>query len=185
MSKGMGKNDFFKLFRWPPFVSGRRFERLQTVCERSKIELNNARQRNSDLVQANTRLSEEISCIESDLLQREKQITQTENILSEYEEIGKKFGISLSEELQYHRRLSNAASIVQDHSLGISPEIQKRFKDDVEQINQHEEAKSESASPIRFDAQQERMIFSNSPATNVLAGAGSGKSTTLVLRVIL
>lgn len=37
---------------------------------------------------------------------------------------------------------------------------------------------------IRISDEQEAMIFSTSPATNVLAGAGSGKSTTLVLRVV-
>ena len=60
--------------------------------------------------------------------------------------------------------------------LKIPPDVKTRMIRDVEQ------KLPEKKQP---NLNQWQMIFSDSPATNVVAGAGSGKSTTLVLRILL
>lgn len=63
-----------------------------------------------------------------------------------------------------------------DWRLPITPELKKRFKADV-------------AARLPAQAQpspaQWKMIFSDTPSTCVVAGAGAGKSTSLVLRILL
>ncbi|WP_179695049.1 UvrD-helicase domain-containing protein [Pseudomonas moraviensis] len=63
-----------------------------------------------------------------------------------------------------------------DWRLPLSAELKKRMKADVaRQLPAH-------AQP---SVAQWKMIFSDTPSTSVIAGAGAGKSTTLVLRILL
>ncbi|MEE4816752.1 UvrD-helicase domain-containing protein [Pseudomonas alliivorans] len=63
-----------------------------------------------------------------------------------------------------------------DWRLALTPELKKRIKSDVaEKLPAH-------AQP---SAAQWKMIFSDTPSTYVIAGAGAGKSTSLVLRILL
>ena len=63
-----------------------------------------------------------------------------------------------------------------DWRLPLTAELKKRVKADVARLL------SPSAQP---SAAQWKMIFSDTPSTSVVAGAGAGKSTTLVLRIVL
>lgn len=67
-------------------------------------------------------------------------------------------------------------SLFDDWRLPLTAELKKRFKADVAQyLPAH-------AQP---SAAQWKMIFSETPSTCVIAGAGAGKSTSLVLRILL
>ncbi|MBS7562328.1 UvrD-helicase domain-containing protein [Pseudomonas sp. RC4D1] len=63
-----------------------------------------------------------------------------------------------------------------DWRLPLSAELKKRFKADVSRL---------LAPQSQPSAAQWKMIFSDTPATAVIAGAGAGKSTSLVLRLLL
>ncbi|WP_055129378.1 UvrD-helicase domain-containing protein [Pseudomonas mediterranea] len=63
-----------------------------------------------------------------------------------------------------------------DWRLPLTPELKKRVKADVGRLL------PPHAQP---SAAQWKMIFSDTPSTSVVAGAGAGKSTTLVLRIVL
>lgn len=63
-----------------------------------------------------------------------------------------------------------------DWRLPLSAELKKRFKADVAQRLPAEAQPS---------AAQWKLIFSDTPSTCVVAGAGAGKSTSLVLRILL
>nr|WP_302475186.1 UvrD-helicase domain-containing protein [Pseudomonas koreensis] len=75
-----------------------------------------------------------------------------------------------------HRPPSVDNHLFDDWRLPLSAELKKRMKADV-------------ASLLPAHAQpsvaQWKMIFSDTPSTSVIAGAGAGKSTTLVLRILL
>ncbi|MFS1286586.1 UvrD-helicase domain-containing protein [Pseudomonas piscis] len=63
-----------------------------------------------------------------------------------------------------------------DWRLPLDAELKKRFKADVARL---------LAPEAQPSAAQWKMIFSDTPATAVIAGAGAGKSTSLVLRLLL
>ncbi|WP_322847124.1 UvrD-helicase domain-containing protein [Pseudomonas sp. B33.4] len=63
-----------------------------------------------------------------------------------------------------------------DWRLPLTAELKKRMKADVARLL------PEHAQP---STAQWKMIFSETPSTSVVAGAGAGKSTTLVLRILL
>lgn len=63
-----------------------------------------------------------------------------------------------------------------DYRLPITPALKKRMKADVAQLLPGDAQPS---------AAQWKVIFSDTPTTCVIAGAGAGKSTSLVLRVVL
>ncbi|OSN64875.1 hypothetical protein BV349_03458 [Pseudomonas syringae pv. actinidiae] len=63
-----------------------------------------------------------------------------------------------------------------DWRLALTPELKKRIKSDVaEKLPAH----------VQPSAAQWKMIFSDTPSTYVIAGAGAGKSTSLVVRILL
>lgn len=68
------------------------------------------------------------------------------------------------------------ANLFDDWRLPLTAELKKRFKADVAQ------RLPASAQP---SAAQWKLIFSDTPSTCVVAGAGAGKSTSLVLRILL
>ncbi len=80
-----------------------------------------------------------------------------------------------------HRHLAPARPGEDDHlfddwRLPITRELKKRFKTDVAaRLPAHAQP-----SPAQW-----KMIFSDTPSTCVVAGAGAGKSTSLVLRILL
>ena len=79
------------------------------------------------------------------------------------------------------RCTEHAAPRVDDHlfddwRLPLSADLKKRMKADVARLL------PEHAQP---SAAQWKMIFSDTPSTSVVAGAGAGKSTTLALRIVL
>lgn len=63
-----------------------------------------------------------------------------------------------------------------DWRLALTPELKKRIKADVA-VKLPAHAQPSTA--------QWKMIFSDTPSTYVIAGAGAGKSTSLVLRILL
>ena len=67
-------------------------------------------------------------------------------------------------------------ALFDDWRLPLSADLKKRFKADVARLL------PEHAQP---SAAQWKMIFSDTPSTCVIAGAGAGKSTSLVLRILL
>ncbi|MGO0693371.1 UvrD-helicase domain-containing protein [Pseudomonas guariconensis] len=68
------------------------------------------------------------------------------------------------------------SNLFDDWRLPLTAELKKRFKADVAQ------RLPASAQP---SAAQWKLIFSDTPSTCVVAGAGAGKSTSLVLRILL
>jgi superfamily I DNA/RNA helicase len=67
-------------------------------------------------------------------------------------------------------------ALFDDWRLGLSAELKKRIKADVAaRLPAHQQP----------SAAQWKMIFSDTPSTCVIAGAGAGKSTSLVLRIVL
>jgi hypothetical protein len=80
-----------------------------------------------------------------------------------------------------HRHQAPACPGQDDHlfddwRLPITSELKKRFKADVA---------TRLAGQAQPSAAQWKMIFSDTPSTCVVAGAGAGKSTSLVLRILL
>lgn len=63
-----------------------------------------------------------------------------------------------------------------DWRLPLSPELKKQIKADVTAL---------LPAYAQPSAAQWKMIFSDTPSTSVVAGAGAGKSTSLVLRILL
>ena len=63
-----------------------------------------------------------------------------------------------------------------DWRLPLTAELKKRIKADVARL---------LPAHAQPSSGQWKMIFSDTPATSVVAGAGAGKSTTLVLRIVL
>ncbi|ROM67356.1 DNA helicase UvrD [Pseudomonas brassicacearum] len=63
-----------------------------------------------------------------------------------------------------------------DWRLPLPADLKKRIKADVARL---------LPAQAQPSAAQWKMIFSDTPATSVVAGAGAGKSTTLVLRIVL
>ncbi|RON69295.1 UvrD-helicase domain-containing protein [Pseudomonas fluorescens] len=75
-----------------------------------------------------------------------------------------------------HRPPSVDNYLFDDWRLPLTAELKKRIKADVARLL------PEHAQP---STAQWKMIFSDTPSTSVVAGAGAGKSTTLVLRILL
>ncbi|SDU95042.1 UvrD-helicase domain-containing protein [Pseudomonas mucidolens] len=75
-----------------------------------------------------------------------------------------------------HRAPIIDASLFDDWRLPLTAELKKRIKADVARLLP---ARSQPS------AAQWKMIFSDTPSTSVIAGAGAGKSTSLVLRILL
>ncbi|VVO02582.1 UvrD-helicase domain-containing protein [Pseudomonas fluorescens] len=67
-------------------------------------------------------------------------------------------------------------NLFDDWRLPLSAELKKRIKADVARL---------LPPPAQPSAAQWKMIFSDTPSTSVIAGAGAGKSTSLVLRILL
>ncbi|WP_337165327.1 UvrD-helicase domain-containing protein [Vibrio fluvialis] len=103
--------------------------------------------------------------------------------------VGERYGLDLRDiakkELIFPKK---GIPVVPPHHLA-SQEILKqkiaKFKDDVVKINAKEDTKDKhKQNKVQFSEQQEEMIFCNNRSACVRAGAGSGKSTSLILRVI-
>lgn len=75
-----------------------------------------------------------------------------------------------------HRAPGVDDNLFDDWRLPLTAELKKRIKADVARLL------SAHAQP---STAQWKMIFSDTPSTSVIAGAGAGKSTSLVLRILL
>ena len=75
-----------------------------------------------------------------------------------------------------HRPPSVDNHLFDDWRLPLSAELKKRMKADVARL---------LPAHAQPSLAQWKMIFSDTPSTSVIAGAGAGKSTTLVLRILL
>jgi superfamily I DNA/RNA helicase len=75
-----------------------------------------------------------------------------------------------------HRPPSVDNNLFDDWRLPLTAELKKRIKADVARL---------LPAHAQPSAAQWKMIFSETPSTSVVAGAGAGKSTTLVLRILL
>ncbi|CAM4210216.1 UvrD-helicase domain-containing protein [Pseudoalteromonas ostreae] len=81
-------------------------------------------------------------------------------------------------------KLLKNKAIVPSEKINRMEAIKEKFTEEVRLINEVEATK-QKPNFIHISKEQEKMLFSTNTATNVIAGAGSGKSTTLILRVIL
>jgi len=75
-----------------------------------------------------------------------------------------------------HRAPGVDDSLFDDWRLPLTAELKKRMKADVARL---------LPAHAQPSAAQWKMIFSETPSTSVIAGAGAGKSTSLVLRILL
>ena len=75
-----------------------------------------------------------------------------------------------------HRPPNIDDNLFDDWRLPLTAELKKRMKADVARL---------LAPHAQPSVAQWKMIFSDTPSTSVIAGAGAGKSTTLVLRILL
>ncbi|MDT6921994.1 UvrD-helicase domain-containing protein [Pseudomonas atacamensis] len=75
-----------------------------------------------------------------------------------------------------HRPPSVDNNLFDEWRLPLKAELKKRIKADVARL---------LPAHAQPSAAQWKMIFSDTPSTSVVAGAGAGKSTTLVLRILL
>ncbi|MFJ4604722.1 UvrD-helicase domain-containing protein [Pseudomonas atacamensis] len=75
-----------------------------------------------------------------------------------------------------HRPPGVDTNLFDDWRLPLTAELKKRIKADVARL---------LPAHAQPSAAQWKMIFSDTPSTSVVAGAGAGKSTTLVLRILL
>ncbi|SIR04989.1 UvrD/REP helicase N-terminal domain-containing protein [Pseudomonas sp. B10] len=75
-----------------------------------------------------------------------------------------------------HRPPSVDNNLFDDWRLPLTAELKKRIKADVARL---------LPAHAQPSTAQWKMIFSDTPSTSVVAGAGAGKSTTLVLRILL
>lgn len=75
-----------------------------------------------------------------------------------------------------HRAPGVDNNLFDDWRLPLTAELKKRIKADVARL---------LPAHAQPSAAQWKMIFSDTPSTSVVAGAGAGKSTTLVLRILL
>lgn len=75
-----------------------------------------------------------------------------------------------------HRPPSVDNNLFDDWRLPLTAELKRRIKADVARL---------LPAHAQPSAAQWKMIFSDTPSTSVVAGAGAGKSTTLVLRILL
>jgi len=77
---------------------------------------------------------------------------------------------------QEHRAPGVDDNLFDDWRLPLTAELKKRIKADVARL---------LPAQAQPSAAQWKMIFSDTPSTAVIAGAGAGKSTSLVLRILL
>ncbi len=75
-----------------------------------------------------------------------------------------------------HRAPNVDDNLFDDWRLPLNAELKKRMKADVARL---------LPAYAQPSAAQWKMIFSETPSTSVIAGAGAGKSTTLALRIVL
>jgi superfamily I DNA/RNA helicase len=75
-----------------------------------------------------------------------------------------------------HRPPGVDDNLFDDWRLPLTPELKKRIKADVARL---------LPAHAQPSTAQWKMIFSDTPSTSVIAGAGAGKSTSLVLRILL
>lgn len=75
-----------------------------------------------------------------------------------------------------HRAPGVDDTLFDDWRLPLTAELKKRIKADVARL---------LPAHAQPSAAQWKMIFSDTPSTSVIAGAGAGKSTSLVLRILL
>jgi len=136
-------------------------KRQHTVVERLNFEFNQLEERFGDLLHKNEKLDKHTSELEQRIeeLLKFKDLFPVKNKLSGQVINGDSFD---------------------DTSYNI-----ERFKHEIDYINRIEShKKTHEQSLIYVSEEQEKMLYTNNTATNVIAGAGSGKSTMMVLRVI-
>ncbi|MDC5821889.1 UvrD-helicase domain-containing protein [Vibrio europaeus] len=112
------------------------------------------------------------------------EIDTLKNKLADLAEIDNKFGYNIFDVLERKQSHKDSQySIVPPNALPITDRKIQAFKKKIDEINAMED-KLPRGKRIDYSDMQELMIFDNNRASRVLAGAGSGKSTALVLRVI-
>ncbi|MFL7024274.1 UvrD-helicase domain-containing protein [Enterovibrio norvegicus] len=103
-------------------------------------------------------------------------------------EIGRRYGINIDDIAERELAGFNGLPVVPPHDIESSTFLESQieeFRRDVELINELESTKPETErNPVLFSKQQESLIFCENRSIRVVAGAGSGKSTTLILRAI-
>lgn len=125
----------------------------------------------------------------SQLESQSKKIESIDSQLKTYIELGKKYGLDLKD---LNQKLVSSRykgiPVVPPQSLEEIDFLEEKiaaFKRDKDNINKKEKLKApEEQEMIYMSKEQEVMVFCNNRSACVVAGAGSGKSTTLVLRVI-
>lgn len=126
----------------------------------------------------------------SEIIKQAKVLEEKSERINAYVEIAKKFGLDIEDlHKRKNRILTNGIPVVPPQELENSDYLKKqvaKFHIDVKTINDKEKVKEKEEQDLihKMSEQQEDMVFSNNRSVCVLAGAGSGKSTSLILRVI-
>ncbi|EGR0892201.1 hypothetical protein EOE71_16605 [Vibrio cholerae] len=126
--------------------------------------------------------------LENDRSRHQEELTQRDDFIASLYEKARNHGLDLESILKKENKNVGGKPVVPSSMLA-KPEHFKekveKFKRYVEDINAQERLKPEKErNLVLFSEQQEDMIFCSNRSACVLAGAGSGKSTSLVLRVI-
>lgn len=148
------------------------------------IEKNNRREkvlfdRHSDFEEKNRALEKKSKALNEALLEKINVIESLHDKLKEIQEIDYELGCNLFD--VYHKRKKTTPSrpAVPSGDLKIMSQHIEDFKNKVLQINHNN-----PENPVRYSKMQEGLIFARNTAVCNIAGAGSGKSTALILRVI-
>ena len=133
--------------------------------------------------------------LKGDISNLSKQLSASNALNSRYLElikrikvIDRKYGFNLEEiiKIEEERHTQEPSfPVVPPNKLPVTQKLINEFKAFCKKINAREELKEKKdQNKIYFDEDQEAMIFCDNRAIRVLAGAGSGKSTALILRII-
>lgn len=127
---------------------------------------------------------------DSEIIKQAKVIKEKCEQINSYIEIAKQFNLDIED---LHKRKSqvstNGIPVVPPQDLENCDYLKEKideFQRDADAINDKEKEKEKGEQELihKMSKQQEDMVFCNNRSVCVLAGAGSGKSTSLILRVI-
>ncbi len=133
--------------------------------------------------------------LKGDISNLSKQLSASNALNSSYceqikriEAVDKKYGFNLKEIIKIEEERGTqepSFPVVPPNKLPVTQKLINEFKAFCKKIDAQEELKDKKdQNKIYFDKYQEAIIFCDNRALRVLAGAGSGKSTALILRII-
>ncbi|MBN3494380.1 UvrD-helicase domain-containing protein [Vibrio neptunius] len=151
-----------------------------------KMESNHARL----LKNVNNNHADNLFLKDSEITKQARVIEEKSEQINAYIEIAKTYNLDIEDLYKRKNRISTKdIPVVPPQGLENSDYLKEKidkFHKDVDAINDKEKEKEKEEQELihKMSKQQEDMVFSNNRSVCVLAGAGSGKSTSLILRVI-